>query len=162
MNAWNFSQALSEIADSKSSKYQPLWVKDIVKRGRFDVCMYDTANIDSQRNPTVYTGKICKDWSIFLSKNFNHKIYQSYSSVSFSSCQRNLIKNISDWSHYCTDHNNGNDFFMSLVKWPKIAVKKDNFLRNFRNKSCSILMLHKVDKNKKVAPKSIFFNKNVF
>ena len=33
-------------------------------------------------------------------------------------------KNISDWSHYCTDHKNGNDFFMSLVKWPKIAVKK--------------------------------------
>ena len=33
-------------------------------------------------------------------------------------------KNISDWSHYSSDHKNGNDFFMSLVKWPKIAVKK--------------------------------------
>ena len=33
-------------------------------------------------------------------------------------------KNISDWSHDCTDHKNGNDFFMSLVKWPKITVKK--------------------------------------
>ena len=46
-----------------------------------------------------------------------------YPEVSFSSCQRNLIKNISDWS-YSTDHKNGNDFFMSLFKWPKIAVKK--------------------------------------
>ena len=36
-------------------------------------------------------------------------------------------KNISDWSHDCTDHKNGNDFFMSLVKWPKIAVKKSQF-----------------------------------
>ena len=57
-------------------------------------------------------------------------------------------KNISDWSHYCTDHRNGNDFFMSLVKWPKIAVKKAKFFRNFRNKSRSILMLHKIDKKK--------------
>ena len=33
-------------------------------------------------------------------------------------------KNISDWSHSCTDHKNGIDFFMRLVKWPKIDVKK--------------------------------------
>ena len=67
-------------------------------------------------------------------------------------------KNISDWSHDCTDHKNGNDFFMSLVKWPKIAVKKAKIFWNFRNKSRLILMLHKIDKNKKVAPKLIFFN----
>ena len=36
--------------------------------------------------------------------------------------------------------------------------KKPIFFRNFRNKSCSILMLHKIYKNKKVAPKLIFFN----
>ena len=30
-------------------------------------------------------------------------------------------KNVSNWSH---DHKNGMDFFMRLVKWPKIAVKK--------------------------------------
>ena len=72
-------------------------------------------------------------------------------------------KNISDWSHDCTDHKNGNDFFTSLVKWPKIVVKKKPiFFRNFRNKSCSILMLHKIDKNKKVAPKLIFFNEKCF
>ena len=52
---------------------------------------------------------------------------------------------------------NGIDIFMGLVKWPKIAVKKAKFFRNFRNKSRSILMLHKIDK-KKVAPKLIFFN----
>ena len=33
-------------------------------------------------------------------------------------------KNISDWSHDCTDHNNDNDFFMRLDKWLKIDVKK--------------------------------------
>ena len=33
-------------------------------------------------------------------------------------------KNISDWRYDCTDHNNKFDFFMRLVKWPKIAVKK--------------------------------------
>ena len=33
-------------------------------------------------------------------------------------------KNISDWRYDCTDHKNGFDFFMRLVKWPKIAVKK--------------------------------------
>ena len=32
--------------------------------------------------------------------------------------------NISDWRYDCTDHKNGFDFFMRLVKWPKIAVKK--------------------------------------
>ena len=33
-------------------------------------------------------------------------------------------KNISNWRYDCTDHKNGFDFFMRLVKWPKIAVKK--------------------------------------
>ena len=33
-------------------------------------------------------------------------------------------KNISDWSYDCTDHKNDIDFFMRLVKWPKIDVKK--------------------------------------
>ena len=33
-------------------------------------------------------------------------------------------KNISDWSYDCTDCKNGIDFFMRLVKWPKIDVKK--------------------------------------
>mgnify|MGYP007048339056 CR=1 FL=1 len=33
-------------------------------------------------------------------------------------------KNISDWRYDCTDLKNGFDFFMRLVKWPKITVKK--------------------------------------
>ena len=33
-------------------------------------------------------------------------------------------KNISDLSYSCTDHKDGIDFFMRVVKWPKIAVKK--------------------------------------
>ena len=35
-----------------------------------------------------------------------------------------FYKNISDWSYDCTDHKNDIDFFMRLVKWPKIDVKK--------------------------------------
>ena len=38
-------------------------------------------------------------------------------------------KNISDCRHYFTDYKNDLDFFLRLVKWPKIAVKKKpNFL----------------------------------
>ena len=37
-------------------------------------------------------------------------------------------KNISDRSHDCTDQKNGIGFFMRLVKWPKITVKKAKFL----------------------------------
>ena len=33
-------------------------------------------------------------------------------------------KNISDRSYDSTDHKNGIDFFLRLVKWPKIDVKK--------------------------------------
>ena len=40
-------------------------------------------------------------------------------------------KNISDWNHDCTDHKNDNDFFKSLLKWPKIAVKKSQFFQKF-------------------------------
>ena len=68
-------------------------------------------------------------------------------------------KNISDRRHDCTDYKNDLDFFLRLLKWPKIAVKKATFFRNFWNKSCSILMLHKIGKNKKCAPKFIVFNK---
>ena len=39
-----------------------------------------------------------------------------------------FYKNISDWSLDPTDHKNGNDFFMGLIKWPKIAVKKSQTL----------------------------------
>ena len=35
-----------------------------------------------------------------------------------------FVKNIWDWSHDCTDHENDIGFFMRLVKWPNIAVKK--------------------------------------
>ena len=37
-------------------------------------------------------------------------------------------KNISDLCHDPTDHKNGNDFFMSLIKWPKQLSKKPFFL----------------------------------
>ena len=69
---------------------------------------------------TVYSVKL------FLVLMFSRAIlYGRCSNVSFSSCQRNLIKNIQDWSYDCTDHKNGIDFFfIRLVKWPKIEFKK--------------------------------------
>ena len=67
-------------------------------------------------------------------------------------------KYISDY----TDYKNDLDFFFRLVKRPKIAVKKAKIFRNFRNKSRSILMLHKISKNKKCAPRLIFFYKIFF
>ena len=51
--------------------------------------------------------------------------------VTFSSFQRNLIKKISDWMYDCTDYKNDFDFFITLVKWWKIAVKKSHIFRKF-------------------------------
>ena len=50
-------------------------------------------------------------------------------------------------------------FFSSdLLNGQKKLSIKAKFFRNFRNKSRSILMLHKINKNKRCAPKLIFFN----
>ena len=40
-------------------------------------------------------------------------------------------KNISDWRHNCTDYKNDLDFFLRIVKWPKIAVKKSQIFKKF-------------------------------
>ena len=62
-------------------------------------------------------------------------------------------KNISDQSYDCTDHKNGNDFFSSLVKWPKIAVKnKPNFIEIYGTKVVQFWCYTKLIKTKKVAP----------
>ena len=70
-------------------------------------------------------------------------------------------KNISDWSHYCTDHKNGNDFFMSLVKWPKIAVKKANFLEILGTKVVQFWSYTKSEKTKNV-PLNCYFSTKIF
>ena len=70
--------------------------------------------------------------------------------------------NIAGFKNFFSDYKNDFDFFLRFVKRPKIAVKKAKFFRNFRNKSRSILMLHKIGKNKTCAPKLIFFNKKSF
>ena len=54
-------------------------------------------------------------------------------------------KNISDWSHVCTDYKNGIDFFMRLAKWPKIAVK------NYQN------LIFKVNFQHQKSSKSFYF-----
>ena len=41
------------------------------------------------------------------------------------------MKNISDGRYYCTDYKNYLDFFLRLVKWPKIAVKKSQIFQKF-------------------------------
>ena len=71
--------------------------------------------------------------------------------VSFSPCQRNL-KNLGSISD-CNDHKNGIDFYMRLVKWPQIAVKKKQNKKNrrktYQKMVCNI---------KKCDPTLIFFN----
>ena len=47
-----------------------------------------------------------------------------YHSSNFFIMSTEFDKNISEWRYDCTDQKNGFDFFMRLVKWPKIAVKK--------------------------------------
>ena len=44
--------------------------------------------------------------------------------VNFSSCQRNFTKTFQIEGMIALMHKNAFDFFMRLVKWPKIAVKK--------------------------------------
>jgi hypothetical protein len=61
--------------------------------------------------------------------------------ISFSSCQRNLIKTFQ---------------IEAMIALITKMSKKAKFFRNFRNKRCSIFMLHKIGKNKKCAPKLIF------
>ena len=53
------------------------------------------------------------------SMNFGNKL-----NCKFFIMSTEFDKNISDRRYDCTDHKNGNDFFMSLVKRPKIAFKK--------------------------------------
>ena len=53
-------------------------------------------------------------------------------------------------------------FSWGFLNGQKQLSKKAQNFRNFRNKSRSILVLHKITKNKKCAPKSIFFNEIFF
>ena len=48
--------------------------------------------------------------------------------VSFSSCQRNLIKTFQIEAMIALIKKKGIDFFTRLVKWPKIDVKKSQNL----------------------------------
>ena len=67
-------------------------------------------------------------------------------------------KNISDWRHDWTDYKNDLDFFLRLVKWQKIAVKKEtNFSEILGTKVVQFWCYTKLVK-KKCAPKLIFFN----
>ena len=55
----------------------------------------------------------------------SHKtLYCIYSQCKLFIMSTEFDKNISDWRYDCTDYKNDFDFFLRLVKWPKIAVKK--------------------------------------
>ena len=88
-------------------------------------------------------------WSSQFSINLEKKIYYTYtyyeseiwlmrlfprpkSHISkFFIMLTEFDKNISDWRHDCTDYKNDLDFFLRLVKWPKIAVKKSQIFQKF-------------------------------
>ena len=82
--------------------------------------------------------------------------------VSFSSCQRNLTKTFQIEGMITLITKMTLIFSSDLLNGQKQQSKKAKIFRNFRNKSRSILMLQKISKNKKCAPKLIFFNKNFF
>ena len=69
-----------------------------------------------------------------------------WAKVSFSSCQRTLIKTFQIEAMIVLISKVALIFFMRLVKWLKIAVKKANFFRTFRNINRSILTLEKIGK----------------
>ena len=100
------------------------------------------------------------DWIIARSCGNNYS--SLFMPVIFSSCQQNLIKTFQIESMIALITKMTLIFFLRLVKWPKKLSKKAKIFRNFRNKSSSILMLHKINKNKKCASKLIFFNENFF
>ena len=58
---------------------------------------------------------------------------QSYESKFFI-MSKEFTKNISDWRCDCTDYKNGFDFFLTLVKWPKLAVKKSQIFNATQKK----------------------------
>ena len=82
--------------------------------------------------------------------------------VNFSSCQQNLIKIFQIESMIALITKMTLIFSSHLLNGQKQLSKKAGIFRNFRNKSCSILMLHKISKNKKCAPRLIFFYKFFF
>ena len=112
-------------------------------------------------------------WKINCSKNYSNfgssvvSNFGSYFMIyyKFFILPTKFDKNISDWSHDCTDHKNGIDFFMRLVKWPKIAdKKKPNFLEMLGTKVVQFWCYTKLIKTKKLllnwySSMKIFFRK---
>ena len=78
--------------------------------------------------------------------SLNLNLYWQKSIGKFFIMSTEFDKNISDWGYDSTDHKNGIDFFLRLVKWPKIDVKnpsnpsKKNSLKNI-NSGATFLFL---------------------
>ena len=69
---------------------------------------------------------------------------QSYESKFFI-MSKEFTKNISDWRCDCTDYKNGFDFFLTLVKWPKLAVKKSQIFWCYTKERFKQFLTLKID-----------------
>ena len=103
-----------------------LWDSIYIKKKHLQ-CLWGSVGLS-----TLYTKK---KWSRLLEITFNHfcgVLWVLWCIVGFSHAP--------DWRYDCTDYKNGFDFFMRLVKWPKIAVKKCQnliFKVNFQRQNSS-------------------------
>ena len=104
----------------------------------------------------------CCSFSSWLPRKTTTSREPLITSVRFSSCQWNLTKTFQIEGMIALITKLTLIFSSDLLNGQKQLSKKAKIFRNFRNKSCSILMLHKINKNKKCAPKLIFFNKFFF
>ena len=73
----------------------------------------------------------CMKRNVLTTTLSGHWNYVDCNKCKFFIMSTEFDKNISDWCHDPTDHKNGNDFFMGLIKWPKIAVKKSQMFQKF-------------------------------
>ena len=69
---------------------------------------------------------------------------QSYESKFFI-MSKEFTKNISDWRCDCTDYKNGFDFFLTLFKWPKLAVKKSQIFWCYTKERFKQFLTLKID-----------------
>ena len=80
--------------------------------------------ISQLKTNQAYGGREITKTGVSIQPKGTFKLDSKISLGKFFIMSTEFDKNISDWSHDCTDHKNGIDFFMRLVKWPKIDIKK--------------------------------------
>ena len=114
-----------EQSTKQHSLSSPIWVEmDWIG---FDIYLVGNSQMASMIFFHIFSKKNEPASSTFFQEVETPQPYSSsiVTIVNFSSCQRNLIKTfqIEAMTAQITKHGIG--FFMRLVKWPKIAVKKN-------------------------------------